>query len=180
MSSTFCTDFGSADSNYFAIKVRSRGEVKVATMLRDKGHQVLLPTYEVHLRYSDRIKRRQCALFPGYLFARLEKESLLSLVSTEGVNYIVRNGSSFLPLSDVETQAVIALSQRVNRACEPCLPIAVGERVRITRGVFAGLTGKLDSAQGRDSVVIAIDSLCQAVRLDVERDAISREVEVTT
>jgi transcriptional antiterminator RfaH len=164
----------SSTPNYYAIRVRCRGEGKVTVALRRKGHKVLMPTYLHNRRYSDRIKKTECALFPGYIFVQLNENSLLSLMTTAGVSYIVRSGSSIIPLTDTETRIILALSNNGKHLCEPCEPFIAGERVRIVSGIFAGLEGTLEIVSGRESVVLSVDSLRQAARIVVARDAIRR------
>jgi transcription antitermination factor NusG len=169
---SFLTRRDSSSPNYFAIRVRSRGEGKVAVALRHKGHHVLVPMYHRHLRYTDRIKKRCCALFPGYVFVQMNENSLLSVITTDGVSYIVRSGSSIVPLTEQETRTIQALSNNGVHPVEPCEPLAAGQRVRIVSGVFAGIEGTLEDVSGRKTVVLSVDSLRQAARVVVERDTI--------
>lgn len=150
----------------FAVKVRSAGEEGVARALRQKGHEVLLPVYTVARRYSDRIKKATCALFPGYIFVRMDPDALLNVVSTNGVSYVVRSGRTLEPLSEDEIRTVETLC-RTPQDCEPCDYVQVGQRVMIESGLFAGLTGVLEHVHDENRVVIAIDSLHQAVRIAI-------------
>ena len=74
----------------FAVKVRSRAESTVTELLRSKGYDVLLPTYTDKRKYTDRIKKMNCALFPGYVFVRFNPQAVHEVVTTQGVSYVVR------------------------------------------------------------------------------------------
>ena len=52
---------------WLAAYTRSRHESQVASQLSSKGVESLLPTYAKLARWSDRIRRSQAPLFPGYL-----------------------------------------------------------------------------------------------------------------
>ena len=52
---------------WLAAYTRSRHENQVASQLSCKGVESLLPTFAKLSRWSDRIKRSQAPLFPGYL-----------------------------------------------------------------------------------------------------------------
>ncbi len=148
----------------YALKVRSSGEDGVVRSLRQKGLEVLAPSYLVTRRYSDRIKRMHRALFPGYVFVRMNRDTVLSVLSTNGVNYVVRLGRRLEPLSEQETKAIQAFCC-TEQYCEPCDYLKVGQRVMIEEGLFAGLTGVLQKVRDENNVVIAIEMLHQAVRV---------------
>ena len=57
---------------WYAIKVRTRMEQRIADLIRNREYQVYLPSYVETRQYSDRIKRALVALFPGYLFCSLD------------------------------------------------------------------------------------------------------------
>ena len=155
--------------NCYAVKVRSQGESRVAYALRQKGHQVLLPGYVQCRRYSDRVQRVPCALFPGYVFVRMDEGALLSVVSTFGVHYVVGFGSKLEPLPEHEAKAVEVLCEAndQNDQCEPCEIFTVGQRAMIIEGLFSGLVGVLQKVQDQTRVVISIDSLQKAVRISL-------------
>src|SRR6266851_4738518 len=68
------------DSPWFVLKVRTRSEDLVVNLLRGKTYDTFLPTYQECRQYSDRIKRIESPLFPGYLFCRLEPEKRLPVL----------------------------------------------------------------------------------------------------
>ena len=155
----------------YAVKVRSRGEDTVARALRDKGHDVLAPAYTAVRRYSDRAKKVSCALFPGYVFVHMDISTMLSVVSTSGVSYVVRSGRGLEPLSDEDSRTVQALC-RSESACEPCAYLQVGQRVVIEEGPFAGLTGVLQKVRDEERVVVAVESLYRAVSVSIGASAL--------
>lgn len=162
--------FGATKAGCFAVKVRSRGEASVGAALTNKGFDVLLPTYIDSRRYTDRIKEKQCALFPGYVFVRMHGEELLPLVSTEGVSYIVKLGSMLRPLPQEEASAIEALCNAEAR-CQPCESFKVGQRVSIESGPLVGLTGILVKVGANDRLIVSINSIFSSVSVDV-RDTV--------
>jgi transcriptional antiterminator NusG len=155
----------------YAVKVRSRGEYTVGHALRHKGFDILLPTY-VHRRpYSDRIKRVNCALFPGYIFVRTDTQEFLPIVSTEGVSYIIKSGNSLHPLPQEEVTALESLC-KFNDGCEPCVNYIAGQRVSIESGPLRGLQGVLARVGDNDRLVISINSIFSSVSIDVRDTSI--------
>jgi transcription antitermination factor NusG len=155
----------------FAVRVRTRGEEYVANLLRQKDFQVLAPTYTELRRYSDRVCRVTSALFPGYIFVRMDNRDLMRLLSTVGVSYVVRNGETSGSLSSQETRAIEALCKG-REFREPCSYLRVGQRVRIESGPFMGVEGVLVKVQDVGRVVITVDSLCSSVSVQIEPNRI--------
>jgi hypothetical protein len=56
--------------SWFAVQVKGTHEKRVATMLDYSGFEWFLPLYERRHHWSDRIKRVELPLFPGYIFCR--------------------------------------------------------------------------------------------------------------
>ena len=75
---------------WYAVAVRSNFERIVAQSLRQKDYEVFLPTYLAKRRWSDRTKVVECALFPGYLFCRMDLQQRVPLLNTLGVASIRR------------------------------------------------------------------------------------------
>src|SRR6266571_710220 len=87
---------------WFALQVRTRGEAVVDDFLRRKSYETFLPLYQECRAYSDRIRRMESALFPGYLFCRFDPEHRLRVLTTPGVYDVVRLGDSPSPVDESE------------------------------------------------------------------------------
>jgi transcription antitermination factor NusG len=154
----------------YAVRVRTRCEDAVANNLRGKDYEVLTPSYIAQRRYSDRIRKVPCALFPGYVFVRMEAANMLPLVTTPGVSYVLGTGSRLSPLSDEETRTIEALCRMdadQSKACLPCAYLRVGQRVRIEVGPLAGLEGVLVRVRNIQRVVVTVESLRSSVSIEV-------------
>jgi transcription antitermination factor NusG len=155
----------------FAVKVRTRGEEVVTNKLRQKGFDVLAPTFTELRRYSDRTCRIVSSLFPGYIFVRMEIQSQLRLLTTDGVSYLVRSGTGCSPLPYYETLAIEALCSE-SRVCEPCPYLRIGQRVRVESGPFIGVEGVLIRAQNSRRLVISVEALRSSVSIEVGADMV--------
>jgi transcription antitermination factor NusG len=161
-------DHPSEAIKWYAVKVRSRGEEAIANALRVKGYEVLLPTYTVVKRYSDRTIKASCVLFAGYVFVRMNLANMLNLISTDGVNYVVRSASGCLALSDAETRTIEALcSVEKVTDFEPHSYLSVGQRVRIEAGPLTGLEGVLLRVRDMDRIVVNVETLHSAVSIEI-------------
>lgn len=157
----------------YAVKVRSRGESAVGRSLRQKGFDIILPTYIQRRHYSDRIKEVSHALFPGYVFVRMDPKEVLPIISTEGVSYIVRSGKALHPLPQEEVAAIESLCN-VREGCEPCVNFNVGQRISIESGPLQGLQGILARVGDNDRIVVCINSIFSSVSVDVRNTVIKK------
>jgi transcription antitermination factor NusG len=159
-----------AETRWFAVKVRSRCEDAIADVLRGKLYEVLAPSYTELRRYSDRVRKVRCALFPGYVFVAMDPEKMLRLVSTEGVSYVVRTGTGVEPLSAEEIRAIKALCRmgaEQSQSCKPCAYLRIGQRVRIEVGPLAGLEGVLVRVRDIERIVVTVESLHSSVSVEI-------------
>jgi transcription antitermination factor NusG len=154
---------------WFAIRVKSNFEKKVATCLRNKGLEEFLPLYQSRRRLSDRYKTVDLPLFPGYLFCRLDLEHRLPLLTTVGFLYIVSVGNKPMPVDEDEIAAV----QFVVRSGVPAMPfpsLAIGQRVRLEGGPLCGLEGAVVREGMCDRICVSVTLLQRGVSVEVDRD----------
>jgi hypothetical protein len=121
--------FVAAPFPWFALQVRTRGESAVESALNSKSYETFLPTYKECRQYSDRVCKLDSALFPGYIFCRLDPNERLPVLTTPGVYDIIRTGDQLQP---VEENEIAAIRQVVLSKCaaKPWPYLKVGDMVR--------------------------------------------------
>jgi len=153
---------------WYALKVRASGELKVRQALEGKEYTVFLPTYMESRKYSDRMKKVEAALFPGYLFARLDVNNRLPILQTPGVETIVGFGGEFEPVSDLEINAI----QQVITAGTKAIPwpyLKEGDRVRVQFGALEGIEGILLKERGQDRLILSVHLLQRSICAEIDR-----------
>ena len=80
------------EKHWLAAYTRSEHEHRVTEQLQVQNLEFLLPTYEKLVRWSDRIKRSQAPLFPGYVFVHVADNERIPVLQTAGVINIVSSG----------------------------------------------------------------------------------------
>jgi transcription antitermination factor NusG len=154
---------------WFAIRVKSNFEKRVAIALVNKGLDAFLPEYKSRRRWSDRYRTIECPLFPGYVFCRINLTQRLCVVTTPGFLYIVGTGNRPTPVDDAEIESI----QSVVRSGLPALPwpsLAVGQRVRIESGPLSGLEGTLLQVENHRRICVAVTLLRRGVSVEVDRE----------
>jgi transcription antitermination factor NusG len=153
---------------WYALKVRTRCESIISIALERKEYVTFVPTYQEARQYSDRIKKVEAPLFPGYLFCRLDAKRRLPVLTTPGVHYILGNNGEPEPLPEEEVAAI----ERVVRSGAVARPwpfLKTGSRVRVEHGAFAGVEGILLNERGTDRLILSITMLQRSVSVEIDR-----------
>jgi transcription antitermination factor NusG len=153
---------------WFALRVRSRYEKLVSTLLRNKGYEEFLPLYWSRRRWSDRFQSVDLPLFPGYVFCRLDPQYRLPLLITPGVLHFVGVGRIPEPIDDGEI-AAIQSTMRSGLRAQPWPFLKVGHRVRLEEGPLNGLEGILIEVRKQHRIVVSVTLLQRSVAVEIER-----------
>jgi transcription antitermination factor NusG len=154
---------------WYALKVRTNGESKPQDSLIAKGFETFLPTYVEMRRYSDRLKKVSAALFPGYLFCRLDAEHRLPILCTFGVESIVGVGGEPRPIEEEEIEAIRRVIHS-DAAAVPWPYLKKGDRVKVQIGSLAGVEGTLIKTRGVSRLVISIHFLQRSISFEIDRE----------
>jgi transcription antitermination factor NusG len=153
---------------WYAVKIRTGAELRIKNALEAKGFQLFLPTYVEARRYSDRIRRVDAPLFPGYVFCSIDMNNRLPLITTPGVDCIVPPRATPQPVEPAELDA-IRLVVASGCPAQPWPYLRTGDRVRIQYGSLTGLEGVLVSTQGQDRLVLSVHMLQRSISVQIER-----------
>jgi len=152
---------------WYAVQVKATHEKRVASLLDYSRFEWFLPVYESKRLWSDRIKRVQLPLFPGYVFCRFGPCGRVTILKTPSVIRIVGVGYTPLPIPDQEIAAI----QRVVRSGLGVLPhpfLKAGEWVRIRGGPLNGLEGLIVDLRHRDRVIVSVSLLQRSVAVEID------------
>ena len=166
------TNYSDVGLRWFAFQTRPRAEKRVHALLRSTSFESYLPIVERISQWSDRKKRVELPLFPGYVFCQVEREQIGDVVRTTGIVDVVRIGGQATPVRDEELDSVRALMEGANRTgteVHPAHFLKPGEAVRVVSGPFEGLEGTLTEERGSLRVVVNIRTLRQAVGVQMDR-----------
>lgn len=167
MDPTVSTGILSADSPWFAIRVRSNFEHSVAGSVRNRGYEEYLPLYRIQRGRSGRMRDAELPLFPGYVFSRFDLNRRHHILTVPGVVHIVGAGRTPLPVDYTELAAIRAiLASRL-----PALPwpfLQVGDRIIIDRGPLRGVEGILVAIKGGARLIASITILQRSVAVEID------------
>jgi transcription antitermination factor NusG len=159
---------------WFALQVRTRHEMAIASFLEAKGYEQFVPLYKVKKRWSDRIKVMQAPLFPGYLFCRLDPQYRLPVLKTPGVIQIVGTNRIPAPIEEAEIQAIQTLIGS-GLQTEPWPYLAVGDHVRIESGCLRGMDGIVVKLKENYRLVVSVTLLRRSVAVEIDPALVERK-----
>jgi transcription termination/antitermination protein NusG len=157
-------------ARWFAVWTRSRQEKVAASMLETLGIPHFLPLTSETRQWSDRKQKVTVPLFSGYLFVRVNllKDNKLHVLKTPGVVGFVGNNTGPLPIPDRQIGDIRAvLNNGVEYTVYPFLE--EGDRVRVVRGVLAGVEGTLVRTNSTSRLVISIEMIHKSLAVSVSR-----------
>ncbi len=146
------------EPRWFAAHTRCGAELSVAGRLEELGAESFVPT---ELRHRTRgTSTYERALIPGMVFVRATKERACELANADGVpvRYLIDPASRTLmvvPDKQMEDfRRVLDLSTEEGGLLDR--PLALGARVRVIKGVLAGVEGRVLELRGRTYVVVEL------------------------
>ncbi len=162
------TERESVGCRWYAFKVHTGGELRLRTSLERKGFRIFLPTYLEVRKYSDRLKKVDAALYPGYLFSRLDAADRLPILTTPGVESVVSIGGVPQPVDDSEIDSILRVID--SGVCAVPWPfLRVGDRVRIIHGALSGVEGFLVRVRDKDRLVLSCNLLQRSIAVEMDR-----------
>jgi transcription antitermination factor NusG len=144
-------------------------------MLDGLGVQQFLPLKSELRQWSDRKQIVETPVFSGYLFVRINlmKDTRLQVLKSPGVIGLVGNKTGPLPIPDQEIQDIRrVLAARIAYSLYPSLNL--GDRVRVVRGVLAGVEGTLVRASPTSHLLVSIDLIRQSLAVCVSAEEVER------
>jgi transcriptional antiterminator RfaH len=156
---------------WFALQVHSGKEGWIAAHLLGQGYECFLPKYKTIRQWSDRNKKLELALFPGYLFCRFDPLLRLPVLKTPGVIQAV--GYNRAPVA-IEEEEIRAIRRMVESGLptQPWPYLTVGDRVQIRSGALRGLQGILISIKGNRRLVLSVSLLQRSVAVELDSGAV--------
>ncbi len=157
---------------WFCVKSKPRQEAVAVRNLRALGDvELVFPRVRRTRRGHDRNREVVEPLFPGYVFLRFDPAELQGSVrSTRGVLHLVAKAGRPVEVDDAVVAELLALGpDAILSALDE--ELAIGAKVRIVRGIFAGSEGevlRLATPDRRIAVLLSLLGSDQPVELSAE------------
>jgi transcription antitermination factor NusG len=154
---------------WFALRVRSRHEKVVDTLLQGKRIETLLPVYRCRRVYNGRKHEVEMPLFPGYIFSSFDPERRLPILTTTGIVGVVGIGRIPQPLDESEVANIRRIVES-GLESQPWPFLQVGQQVSMGEGPLTGVTGILQKHRKAHRLVVSMTLLQRSVAVEVETE----------
>ena len=164
-------------SEWYAVKTKSRHEVKVYENLITNEIDAFYPTIEVWSRRKDRKKKIRTSLFPGYLFVNcvLTDDNWYAINNISGVASLIGSFGRPTPIPQEQMDSMhVLLESGLPVTASPYLK--EGEMVVVIGGPLKGATGiYIRPDQEKGKLIVNVDILGRAVEVDIEPHFVEKD-----
>lgn len=150
---------------------KPRAEMAAERRLQDSGVEVFLPKRSVLRTWSDRKKKVIEPLFRSYIFARVDEIGRLEVLRDDAIMTTLREADGFATVrpEEIDTlQRSQSEPERLDLVGFPLPPI--GTPVEVTYGIMAGMKGEVIVHRNQEYVIVRVDSIGQAVKINIPAD----------
>jgi transcription antitermination factor NusG len=156
----------SPTARWYAVSTAPCREKRVLDHLAIRQIESFLPLYRSFRKWKNGCRvQLESPLFPGYVFVRMPSTERVRVLEVPSVVSIVCRGRVPEPLDD---HAIVALRDGIPlRNVTPHPYLAMGEKVVISNGPFAGLAGIVLRTKGSLRVVLTLELLMQSMAVEV-------------
>jgi len=153
--------------NWYVIYTKSRAEKKTRDTLQESGYEVYLPLVKTMRQWSDRKKKVEIPLFPGYLFIKTDTENFWKIRTIDGVVNFVRFGENIAKVREQDIMNIRILLQESENLSVTNSVFRQGEEIEITAGKFKGYKGLVEFAKGKNNLIVSLLEIGMSVKLEI-------------
>ena len=156
---------------WHVLHVVSNHERRVVQHLAVRSVEHYLPLYTERVRWTDRTVVAERPLFAGYVFAHLSPANRRAVNSIPRILRIFGDAERDTVSSEELEKIRVGLQTGV--ILRPHISVAVGTRVRVRTGVFAGVEGLVTELRQQCKVIITLSGIHQCFSLEVPLEDIT-------
>ncbi|NJN26303.1 MAG: UpxY family transcription antiterminator [Cyclobacteriaceae bacterium] len=148
----------STQRQWLVLYTKPRNEKKVTERLTEKGFEMYCPLIRTLRQWSDRKKKVQLPMFPGYIFAHVTELERAQILMDQGVlNFVYWLGRPAI-IRDKEMEAIRQIAESGEDIKVESAGLEKGQLVEIPIGPFKGMTGIINKLDSR-KVIVFVEQL---------------------
>jgi transcriptional antiterminator NusG len=153
------------ETRWQVVHVIANHEKRVAQQFASRCVEHYLPLYAERSRRTDRAVVLERPLFTGYIFVRPRLADRLPIISAPGVLRLLGENA----MQTVSEREISAIREALAKGylLRPHPAISVGTAVRVTRGIFDGVTGIVTELRRKCDVVVRMAAVEQCFSLEL-------------
>lgn len=154
---------------------KPRAEMAAEKRLQQRGFDVFLPKRSVLRTWSDRKKKVIEPLFRSYIFANVNELGRLDILRDDAILTTIRDAEGFAHLRPEEIDALKHSQSDPERLGVVDFPLPpIGTPVEVIYGVMAGMKGEVIVHRNQEYIIVRVDSIGQAVKINIPADWVRR------
>ena len=166
----------SSGSAWFVAQTQPHSEAKAGVHLARQGFEVYCPQYLKTVRHARRVSIIKAALFPSYIFVRIDfgNQRWRAINSTVGVTRLVGHEGIPIPLTAglVENLKERAGADGFFEMVRRSERFKAGDTIRILNGALNSFYGIFEARTDKDRVAILLDLFGRKSRVVLDAEAI--------
>lgn len=165
---------GSGERWYVATTLPRKERLAEAN-LANQNYRSFLPIHSETRRHARQFRTVLAPLFPRYIFIILDidQRRWRSINGTLGVQRLMTDGERPLAVAHGVVETLIQSSDQRGALIYRADDLAIGDRVKLVAGPFAGSLGVLQRLDGAGRVQVLLELLGGVVRVTAGRDTVT-------
>ncbi len=159
--------------NWYVVYTKSHSEKKTFNTLQEMGYEVFLPTIKTMRQWSDRKKKIEQPLFPGYLFVKTTPINFIQILNIEGVVHFVRFGDNVAKVKDQDILNIKIMINKTEKVIIENKTYSKGQMIKITEGMFAGYQGLVEYHKSKNILIVSLLELHMSVKVEIPADFVN-------
>ena len=145
---------------WYVAQAQPHREKRADFHLRQQGFSTFLPLHQKTVRHARQFRTVQAPFFPRYLFVRLDigRDRWRSVNGTFGVSSLIMEGELPKPVPRGAVESMMAMADEAG-LISVTPQLSLGDTVRVIRGPFSGLVGRLAALEDNQRVKVLLDIL---------------------
>lgn len=155
------------ENPWWVARTKSRQEKALAWSFMKSGVKYFLPLSAQPQKNKSRFRISVIPLFPGYIFFRGTNQTRYEALVTGRIAQVIPVEDQISLNNELRS---IALACVVEKNLELCDLVREGQRARIVFGPFAGVEGIVLDKKSRIRLILAVQAIGQAIRVEIGTD----------
>jgi transcription antitermination factor NusG len=158
---------------WFAIYTKYKCEKYVVDKLQKKGIHAYIPLLSVIKRYTRKTKHLKLPLINCYAFVHITKSEYVRVLETEYVSGFIKQRKNLISIPDREIELLKRIVGEIEEVQSLPLSMEPGTPVEIIGGNLTGLQGKLIKKQGKNTFVVALNTIGYQLEMVIDQALLS-------
>jgi transcription termination/antitermination protein NusG len=154
---------------WFIFYCRSRSEKKALERLTDLEFEVYLPIMEEMRQWSDRKKKVQVPMFPGYIFVKCKQHEIQNVITVNHIVAPLKLASQFATLRETEVSLLKEIEKNDLRVTTHEGTINAGDAIQITTGPLTSYKGVCLEELGNHYFMVQLEVLNRYVKVKIHK-----------